>query len=235
MSTSASSLLREIAGSADAVLFDFDGPICHLFAGYPARVIAAELRAFLASRGVPILENARDRHDPLKLLTWVASERPDLVTAVDDELSTAERSAAKLAIPTPYAAKAVESAANSGRPVGIVSNNSRTAVEQYLADHQGIASYVDAVVGRRYGHPGQMKPDPSPVFEAAKQLRVIASRCVLIGDAVTDIQAAHNAGACVIGYAKNPTKAARLTESHADVVIDSMKAVAVALAGVQRV
>ncbi|MFD8383971.1 hypothetical protein ACFV2X_36585 [Streptomyces sp. NPDC059679] len=47
--------LAEVLGTSDAVLFDFDGPICDVFRGLPAPGVADELAALLIAR-VPALE-----------------------------------------------------------------------------------------------------------------------------------------------------------------------------------
>src|SRR5690606_25264331 len=45
-----------------------------------------------------------------------------------------------------------------------------------------------------------MKPNSTPVQLAVDVLDVTPAWCVLIGDSVTDIEAAHSAGVCAIGY-----------------------------------
>ncbi|MFH8716467.1 HAD hydrolase-like protein [Streptomyces zaomyceticus] len=49
-----------------------------------------------------------------------------------------------------------------------------------------------------------MKPNPFPLITAAEQLHIDVTSRTLIGDFLTDIQAAHAAGATVIGYARKP-------------------------------
>ncbi|WP_245389716.1 HAD hydrolase-like protein [Streptomyces sp. PvR006] len=58
-----------------------------------------------------------------------------------------------------------------------------------------------------------MKPTPFPLITAAEQMHIYVTSCTLIGDSLADIQAAHAAGATVIGYANNPYKVDQFTEA----------------------
>jgi hypothetical protein len=53
------------------LLLDFDGPICSIFAGYPAPRVAAELVALLDVEGVAVPPEVRGEGDPLAVLRWV--------------------------------------------------------------------------------------------------------------------------------------------------------------------
>ncbi|MCX5153849.1 HAD hydrolase-like protein [Streptomyces sp. NBC_00291] len=59
------------------------------------------------------------------------------------------------------------------------------------------------------------------------------THCTLIGDSLTDIEAAHAAGTTVIGYANKPHKAALFAEAGANTVTDAMHDIADALAAAQ--
>ena len=67
MSTSdAEDLLRRIR----TVLLDFDGPVCSIFAGYPAPVIAKELADLSSAAGSPVPEDYMRRQDPMDILRY---------------------------------------------------------------------------------------------------------------------------------------------------------------------
>ncbi|MGW6288746.1 HAD hydrolase-like protein [Streptomyces sp. NPDC055107] len=51
-----------------------------------------------------------------------------------------------------------------------------------------------------------MKPNPHSLIAAAERLDVDVSLCALIGDSLTDIQAAHAIGSRAIGSANKPHK-----------------------------
>ncbi|MBB4696023.1 HAD family hydrolase [Paractinoplanes abujensis] len=213
--------LDEVVG-AGPLLLDFDGPICAMFAGLPAPLVAADL-----VRVVTPLADPPGMDDPLAVLRWADEHgSPALTAAVEEALIAAELVAAGRARPTPYAREVLAAARAKGVPVAVVSNNSAAAIELYLA-RQGLTGYVDAVVGRPRADPRRMKPDPGPVLDAIEAVGSTPSRCTLIGDSLTDIEAARAAGVAVIGYANKPWKIGAFT--HADAVITSMSEVVAAL------
>jgi HAD superfamily hydrolase (TIGR01509 family) len=217
--------LESLVRSVDVVLFDFDGPVCRLFAGYAASDLADRLRALLAAEDVNPAQLVSGP-DPLKLLRWTGANRPDLLAVIEDALIAGEVMAAKTAAPTAHAGEAIEAAAQSGRSTAVVSNNSADAIAAYLAAHR-LADHISAVIGRAPGRPDRMKPDPEPVLRATAALGVRPEQCVLVGDSPTDIEAAQKAGTRSIGYAKHADRVSGL--SSADAVIDDMMDLAAAL------
>jgi phosphoglycolate phosphatase-like HAD superfamily hydrolase len=193
-----------------AILFDFDGPICSVFAGQPAPTVARELREQLAEWGAEVpLDD-----DPLEVLK--SSERfgEKVTRAADDFLTAAETSAVRSAAPTPGGAESIRACTAAGLRAAVVSNNSAAAVIEYLAIH-GLADAVDAVVGREYGKPDLMKPHPKPIWEALKKLHIGPDVALLIGDSTTDIDAARAASITCVGYANKPGKTELLAGANA--------------------
>jgi phosphoglycolate phosphatase-like HAD superfamily hydrolase len=208
------------------VLFDFDGPICSVFAGYPAPVVARELREQLTRAGVDLPQT----DDPLEVLRLAAPLGPQVLVEIEDMLIAAERAAALTAAPTRGGEESISACVASGRSAAIVSNNSAAAVVAYLAA-RGISSPgSDLVVGRQYAKPHLMKPHPAPVLAVLAAVGVEPGDAVLIGDTVTDVEAAAAAGVLCIGYANKPGKRERLRK--AAVVIDDMGVLAEQLAAV---
>ncbi|RSM38907.1 haloacid dehalogenase [Actinoplanes sp. ATCC 53533] len=225
MSANLARLLAEV----DAILLDFDGPVCSIFAGYPAPKVAAELVDMLQRRGVAMPPGLATEPDPLEVLRWAGTAGDPAVTrAVEDALCAAELRAAESAGPTPYGREVIVAARQAGLPVALVSNNSAGAVTAYLSAHR-LASYVSPVVGRAYAEPGQMKPNPEPILHAVRALGLAPDRTVLVGDSLSDIEGSRAAGVRSIGYANRPAKAEVFRQAGADVVIDSMGAIASAL------
>ncbi|MET9623020.1 HAD hydrolase-like protein [Streptomyces sp. NPDC006464] len=74
-----------------------------------------------------------------------------------------------------------------------------------------------------------MKPNPYPLITAAERMHMDVTNCTLVGDSLTDIQAAHAAGATVIGYANKPHKSEQFADAQADAITDDMQAIAEAL------
>jgi len=229
--------LADLVGRARYLLLDFDGPVCDVFASHPAsavadglkRCLADGLRRCLDGQDVRLPERLRRGSDSLDILRYTATlGRAELTLVVDDALRAAELIAVRGGAPTPHVADVIGAAVGSGRRVGIVSNNSAQAIHEYLRA-QGLAAHVYPVIGRPRAEPALMKPDPTPVYLALRAGRCRPAECLLIGDSVSDIEAARAANVGVIGYANKPGKDLRL--AGADAVITSMSELLAPLAG----
>jgi len=140
--------LVRLVDEAEAILLDFDGPVCSIFAGYPAPKIAAELVELLQRQGVALPQRLSSETDPLEVLRWTGTTGNKAITrAVDDALCAAELRAAESASPTPYSREVIVAAWQAGLPVAVVSNNSAGAVTAYLASHR-LAGYVSPMASR---------------------------------------------------------------------------------------
>lgn len=215
--------LPDLVGTGP-LLLDFDGPVCSIFAGYPAPRVAAELIALLDAEDTAMPSEVRSESDPLAVLRWVGEAcRRDLTAMVEEALCAAEVRAAASAAPTPFGREVILGAHARGIPVAVVSNNSASAIEAYLTAHH-LAGYVTPIIGRAYADPKRMKPDLGPILDAVCALEADPGACVLVGDSLSDIEAANAAGVASIGYANRPWKVAAFTA--ADIVVTSMRAIA---------
>jgi len=214
------------AVAVDVILLDFDGPTCHLFAGRSARQIAAGLREYLAGIDVQVPADRAGSSDPLALYAAAVVLAPAHAAEIELWLTAAEVAASATAEPTPGCRDVLDAARAAGQPVVVVSNNSGAAVRAYL-DREHLSGQVADVVGRPYAAPDRMKPAPWPIQEAARRQQVTPSACVLIGDSVTDLEAADAAGARSIGYANKPGKRERFAAATA--IVDDMHQVADAI------
>lgn len=214
--------LAKVLAGTGPLLFDFDGPICSIFAGYPAPDVASKLRRVLSRLGVSVPDVVSVQRDPLEVLRWTSTlAKPSLMVAVEDALCTAERHAARHATPTVGGQEAILAARTAGKPVAVVSNNSADAITAYLEAH-GLADHVALIVGRTYANPERMKPNPESILRTVSTLTATPVSCVLIGDSVSDVVAAHAAGVRCIGFANKPSKLSSLAEHGADVIITNM-------------
>jgi phosphoglycolate phosphatase-like HAD superfamily hydrolase len=200
------------------LLLDFDGPICSVFAGMSDDTVAKKLRRRLAAAGVAIPAEVRSISDPLEVFRAVAARGRDVGQRAQRELTLLEVQAVRTAQPTEGAAELITAARQSGRSVTIVSNNSGQAVTAYLTDPR-LAPYVGGVIGRDDPTPAHMKPSPYRVRQAVQMLQAVSAECVLVGDSVSDVTAAHAADVAAIGYANKPGKHERLVQAGADAVI----------------
>jgi HAD superfamily hydrolase (TIGR01509 family) len=209
-------------------MFDFDGPICSVFAGLPAPEVADQLRRVLVRLDASLTAELEQEDDPLSIYRHSVNEGPAVVAAIYYALVDAELKAVRSATPTAGAADALAAAHESGRSVAVVSNNAAAAVTVYLRQHL-LMDRVDYVAARRTPEPGLMKPNPHYLIDAATALGVSPHECALVGDSATDAEAAKRAGMFAVGYANKPGKAERLADAGADVIIRSMSTLALAL------
>ncbi|MFI7469980.1 HAD family hydrolase [Nonomuraea sp. NPDC049646] len=203
------------------LLLDFDGPICDIFAGMPASVIASRLRVTLEGAGAALPKEVRDTSDPLEIFRFSASLGEELNRLAHRVLTDLEIKAVGTARPTPGTADLIKHAQNRGISVGIASNNSAMAVAAFL-DHQGLAGQISYVSARSEDDPSLMKPDPYLLNQALIHLNAQPASAVLVGDSVTDIEASKLAGIFAIGYANRSEKVERLAIAGAGLIVTDM-------------
>ncbi len=203
------------------VLLDFDGPVCDIFAGFPATTVAERLRKLITGQGVTLPAEITSSPDPIEVFTYSATISADLAAKVEAEMTDQEVQAVATARPAPYVHDVVTSCRDSRRPIAVVSNNSDRAVRAYLALH-GLDDRIELVAARTSSDPALLKPSPHLINQAITGLGAPPRQCVLIGDSATDMQAADLAGTDSIGYANKPGKHARLTEAGAGAVVSSL-------------
>jgi phosphoglycolate phosphatase len=146
---------------------------------------------------------------------------PDLPKVIEEALQLAEIRAAESATPTPGAAEFLAACRDTGRPVAVVSNNCLPAVVAYL-ERVGLAGLVQHIEAREEVDPARMKPNPYLIERAAHAIGVSLTRCLLIGDQPTEIQAAQAVGAAGIGYANKPGKYVDLAAAVAEAITIQM-------------
>jgi phosphoglycolate phosphatase len=213
--------LQRILANTDALLLDFDGPVCSVFANFPAPVVAEHLREILAEGGhsdVP-LDIART-NDPFDIFKYAAHLGADEATYIEAALRAYEAEAVTTAEPTAGAHQLFPRWTASGRKLAIVSNNSAAAVETYLYQH-GLMDHVTAVVGRSSSDPALLKPDAHLVMTALDLVATPANRCTFVGDSESDMVAARAAGTVAVGYANKAGKSRQLAIAGADLVLSA--------------
>ncbi|GHF70689.1 HAD family hydrolase [Streptomyces thermodiastaticus] len=220
--------LRSLIEGARVVLWDFDGPVCRLFARHSAERVAKGMVDWLAGRGLSALlpEDERQWSDPHAVLRTVAERRPgsDLVTELEARLTAEERRAADSAWPTPYADPLIRTWTARGRRLAVATNNSPVAVRSYLASRGLDGCFAPHVYGRtRELH--RLKPDPYCLDRALNATGAAASEALMIGDSPSDLEAAVRAGVPFLGCVHSPKKARLLRKSGATVVVDSLEPV----------
>ena len=212
--------LDTIVSGTRCLLLDFDGPVCSIFAGMPAATVADRLRKLLGDHPSMPGDIARST-DPFAVFAYAATLSEDLAASVEVEMTDLELAAIATAAPTPYVHEVVTASRDSGRTIAVVSNNSAIAVRSYLARH-GLHDRISLVVARTNHDPGLLKPSPHLITQAVRALNAEPGECTLVGDSVTDIEAARLANVQSIGYANKPGKRERLAIAGAGAIINSL-------------
>ena len=219
--------LAELLRPVRHVMLDFDGPVCHVFAGRPAPGVADRLRALIAAEQDLPAELAEET-DPLGFYRYTPQLSPNLATRVTQRLRAEEVEAAATAELTPGVVDVMRACKRTGRVVTVVSNNTPEAVETFLAKHD-LSKYIEHVAGRSNADPALMKPSPYLLQRAADAADTRLAASILVGDSDTDIQAAHATGMTAIGYANKPGKAERFADLGAEAIISDMHELAAAV------
>ncbi|MFC9281333.1 HAD family hydrolase [Streptomyces collinus] len=226
--TNESEKLRELIRSARVVLWDFDGPICRLFARHKAELVAAELVEWLAGRGLHGLLSERERAslDPHVVLRAVDRRHPgsDLVTALEERLTQEELRAATSALPTAYADPLIRTWTAVGSRLAITTNNSPRVVRSYL-DGRGLTACFAPHIYGRTADLHLLKPDPHCLNRALNAMGAAPGAALMIGDSLSDLDAADRAGVPFLGYARNEEKGKLLREAGAEHVVASLEPV----------
>lgn len=214
-------LARMLADST-ALLLDFDGPVCSVFAGFPASAVVEQLCVVIADGGFGDLPPEIEKSDdPFDVLNYAATLGETEAHYVNAAFAAHEAEAITTAAPTPGAHDFMRRWSATSRPLAIVSNNSSLAVEAYL-DLHSLGPYVAHVSGRCETDPDLLKPSPYLLNNALTALGAAPNESIMVGDSVTDMVAAQAAGTQAVGYANKPGKATRLTEARAGYIITQM-------------
>ncbi|MFF1477066.1 HAD family hydrolase [Streptomyces sp. NPDC058301] len=217
------------------MVFDFDGPIVRLFAGAylglpsTAPLIARELLALAASYGC-LLDELGECTDPLLVLLEHAKEAKRrggegawgrATSEMRNLLDAWERKSAEHAEQTPGAADFIRLWHGTGRHLSIVSSNHEDAIVRCL-EREALRGCFDGPVVGRPDDLTRMKPDPWPLRQAMMSEAGGPESHLMIGDSVTDCQAARAVGMPFWGYHRNPDGRRRLREAGAVEVVETM-------------
>jgi HAD superfamily hydrolase (TIGR01509 family) len=222
---------RLITG-ATCVLFDFDGPICGLFAGRRAHDVAGRLVAWLAARGLDVPLDENERQDPHAVLRTIGAGHPDeaLVRELEQALTDEELHAAESASPTPYVDDLIREWSSRGVPLAIATNNSPAAAARYV-ERRGLARCFDRHIYGRTADLDRLKPDPDCLNRALRALDADPARSLMIGDTPSDLYAAQRAGVAFLGYATDGRRVERLRGAGARTVVETLEGVLGMLSG----
>ncbi len=211
----------ELVASADAVILDFDGPMCDVFATYPAPEVAQELTAFAEEiwrqHGESLEGRLPETDDPLEVLRFAAAESVTRSAHVSVCLRELETKAVDGAPATEGLTGFLNQLHGLGQLVAVASNNSVGAIRHWLTlrELDGLIAHV----GGRYVRSDRLKPNPHVLQGVCSALRLSAARCVFVGDSLSDFAAANAIAMPFIGFANRPHKSALFRSEGCDLTI----------------
>ncbi|MEV8436173.1 HAD family hydrolase [Actinosynnema sp. NPDC051121] len=224
-----SKILNRILTDTEALLIDFDGPVCSVFSGISAESIAENLRNLLTSLGPgPIPQLVQETRDPFEVFKYASKISTRLANRIEEALRHLEFQAVDTASSTKFAREVMTSWHSTDRPLAIASNNSYAAIVKYLDMHQ-LIDLVDCVSARTTAQYANLKPSPYLLNRAASLIGTDVRSCALIGDSPSDILAAQAAGMPAIAYANKPNKRHKLSALQPYYTIESMSEILHAL------
>ncbi|MFT8395247.1 HAD family hydrolase [Propionibacterium sp.] len=214
---------RELFHAASTILLDFDGPVVGLLPPPLNSQLAETAKAaFRQSLGF-LPPEFTDTTDHIAIIKAAGrSGSSAALAAVERTCTRAETDAALVSTPTPGVSDLLDAARQHGKTVVIVSNNCPACISAFLAA-QGLAEFVDGIVGRDPQHPELMKPDPD-LLDRALALAGSPSPCTccFIGDSLTDDEAAAARGISFLGYAKSARHALRFKDHGTEVTVHAL-------------
>ena len=206
-----------------AVLFDFDGTL-----GDSIDLIISSLRATAAELPGYTFDEAAIRPWIGRPLTAMLLEHG--VTNHAEWLTVYRRHYRKghdeMLRPIEGISMLLERLANAGAQIGVVSSKKTDYIELGL-NRLGLSSWIDVLVGADSTQ--RHKPDPEPLLHAAGLLDALPSRCVYVGDAVTDVVAGRAAGMATIAVTWGAATADDLAGAGPTAVVSSIAALAARL------
>ncbi|MDQ1027397.1 HAD superfamily hydrolase (TIGR01549 family) [Streptomyces umbrinus] len=220
--------LQEVIKPARFVLFDFDGPVCRLFAGHSAEDVAKDLVEWLERQGLRglLTEEERVHPDPMAVLYAVNRRHPhsDLVVELEERLTQQELKAVPSAWPTEFADPLIRTWSAVGARLAVATNNSPRTAATYL-ESRGLAGCFAPNIYGRTQDLHHLKPDPHCLNRAMNALGAAPHSTLMIGDAPSDYEAAERADVPFLGYARNAEKEEELRSAGAKTVVTSLESV----------
>ena len=201
------------------VVFDLDGTLVD-----SGKDIAQATNHALVSHGFPPLalgEVLSHVGDGVRLLLARSARLAADDSRLDGVLATFLDHYSEHAIdhtrPLPGVIEALE--ALSDFTLAVCTNKPRKTTEIVLRGLELADRFATVIAG---GDLPQNKPDPAPLHEIARRLRVTPNELVMVGDGPQDVQAGRAAGARTVGVLGGIADSDRLIASRPDAVVQSL-------------
>ena len=211
----------------EAVLFDLDGTLLDTAAD-----IAAALNRSWREHGWPAIADSAvrgmiGRGGPILLERAAASQGHTLDPAAHAALlerffhhyGALQESNEFEALPYPGAVEALRTLSAAGVHIAIVTNK-QERFARGLLDRLMLSPSIERVVGGDSCE--RRKPDPLPLLFACEELKVPASRAIMVGDSINDVAAARAAAIPIICVSYGYNEGNDPRELHCDALIDTL-------------
>jgi HAD superfamily hydrolase (TIGR01509 family) len=209
-----------------AVIFDLDGTLVGFNLDY--RALRAEVRGYLAKRGVPasvlsLKENIFEMLKKAEIFVKNSGKSAEVVEQIRSEaLGIAEKYELEAAMSTGLLSGAVEALKalkRMGLKIGLCTINSEKSAS-YILQRFKIAEFFDVVVTRNMV--SQVKPHPEHLQVVLKALSVAPEESVVVGDSSADMQCAKELKTIAVGLPTGISTVQQLTSQGANYVITSI-------------
>lgn len=221
--TENSGAARAVLKSRPLVLLDFDGPLTRLLPDEEFRRVTAGALEVALSRGVPLDDELAHEGDHVQLLRLLAVRDPEAARAAEAWCTAQEVAAAAAARPVPAADAFVAAHHRRGAVVAVVTNNAPRAITEVLAHGSPLLASLP-VYGREPGALRRLKPAPHLLLAAASDAGVPPEEAVMVGDSVSDVQAADAAAMPCIGLSPDPQQRRELLAAGARAAVPDLGA-----------
>ncbi|MDO8846960.1 MAG: HAD-IA family hydrolase [Coriobacteriia bacterium] len=201
-----------------AVLFDLDGTVVDTI----PHILASFRHATKAVLGEQLPDDVLMHHVGVPLAAQMRYFTDDEVVA--ERLLAAyrefnHRTHDEMARLYPNTRSTLDALAGAGLPMAIVTSKSRLMAQRAI-DLFGLGAYFSAVVTA--DDTPVHKPDPLPVLEGVRLLRVDPARAVYVGDSPADIESGNGAGVGTIAATWGVASRERLEAADPDAIIDDI-------------
>jgi len=208
-----------------AVIFDLDGTIATFNLDY--KTVRAEVRSYLMKMGVPasvisVNENIFDMLKKTELLMGNAGKTAAMEEIRRETLNIAEKyelEAAERTSLLPGAVDTLKALRKMGIKIALCTINSKNSTE-HIVKRFKLTQYFDAVIPRN--QVTKFKPNPEHCNAALRSLGVSAAETMVVGDSITDMQAAGEIKATAVGLPTGVSTQEQLVNQGANYIITSI-------------
>ncbi len=209
-----------------AVIFDLDGTIASFNLDY--KTLRSEVRSYLMKMGVPpslvtVNESIFEMLSKTELFMSNAGKPAAGFEEIRKEaLRIAEKYELEASMQTsmlPGALDTLRALRRMGIKIGLCTINSANSIDQILKRFK-LTDDFDVVVSRN--QVGRYKPNPEHCTAALKELKVSVDEVMIVGDSITDIQAANEVKAISVGLPTGVSTREQLIKQGANYIITSI-------------